>query len=262
MKVPIYSANGELSKNKIDLPNAFGDPVRVDMIRRAVKAARANRRQSYGPSKRAGLRHSVSWPGKGRGMARTPRKFGGSGPGAEAPNTVGGRRAHPPVVEKKLGEKMNVKERRKAFRSALAATTDLEMVKNRGHLVDDGISLPFVVDDAIEKINEVNDDESLTGVATDLIEELGISADIQRAKEGRHIRAGKGKLRGRKYRVPKSALLVLSEFNGTELAFRNIQGVDVTTAAQLNTELLAPGGAPGRLVIFTKNALKKLEDRT
>ena len=59
-----------------------------------------------------------------------------------------------------------------------------------------------------------------------------------------------------------SHLLVLSEFNGTELAFRNIQGVDVTTAAQLNTELLAPGGAPGRLVIFTKNALKKLEDRT
>tara|TARA_B100001750_G_scaffold53337_2_gene40539 strand:- start:2496 stop:3284 length:789 start_codon:yes stop_codon:yes gene_type:complete len=262
MKVPIYSANGELSKNKIDLPNAFGDPIRIDMIRRAVKAARANRRQSYGPSKRAGLRHSVSWPGKGRGMARTPRKFGGSGPGAEAPNTVGGRRAHPPVVEKKLGEKMNVKERRKAFRSALAATTDLNMVKNRGHLVDDGIALPFVVDDAIEKINDVNDDESLTGVATDLIEELGISADIQRAKEGRHIRAGKGKLRGRKYRVPKSALLVLSEFNGTELAFRNIQGVDVTTAAQLNTELLAPGGAPGRLVIFTKNALKKLEDRT
>ena len=157
---------------------------------------------------------------------------------------------------------MNVKERRKAFRSALAATTDLNMVKNRGHLVDDGIALPFVVDDAIEKINDVNDDESLTGVATDLIEELGISADIQRAKEGRHIRAGKGKLRGRKYRVPKSALLVLSEFNGTELAFRNIQGVDVTTAAQLNTELLAPGGAPGRLVIFTKNALKKLEDRT
>ena len=50
MKVPIYSANGELSKNKIDLPNAFGDPIRVDMIRRAVKAARANRRQSYGPS--------------------------------------------------------------------------------------------------------------------------------------------------------------------------------------------------------------------
>ena len=75
MKVPIYSANGELSKNKIDLPNAFGDPVRVDMIRRAVKAARANRRQSYGPSKRAGLRHSVSWPGKGRGMARTPENL-------------------------------------------------------------------------------------------------------------------------------------------------------------------------------------------
>ena len=261
MKVPIYSSTGELSKKKIDLPDAFGGAVRVDIIKRAVKAARANRRQAYGPSKRAGLRHSVSWPGKGRGMARTPRKFGGSGPGAEAPNTVGGRRAHPPVTEKILGEKINVKERRKAFRSALAATTDLEMVRMRGHLIEDNILLPFVVDDAVEKISELDEGESLTGMASNLMSELGISADIERAKEGRHIRAGRGKLRGRKYRTPKSALLVLSEFNGAELAFRNIQGVEVTTSKQLNTELLAPGGAPGRLVIFTRKALKNLEGR-
>lgn len=262
MKVPIYSATGELSKKKVELPDAFEEPIRVDMIKRAVKAARANRRQAYGPSKRAGLRHSVSWPGKGRGMARTPRKFGGSGPGAEAPNTVGGRRAHPPVTEKILGEKINVKERRKAFRSALAATTDFKMVKNRGHLIEDGVLLPFILDDSVEKISETNEGESLTNIAISLMDELGVSADIERAKEGRHIRAGKGKLRGRKYRTPKSALLVLSEFNGAELAFRNIQGVDVTTSKQLNTELLAPGGSPGRLVVFTRKALKNLERRT
>ena len=99
MKVPIYSMKGKASKSSATLPQAFEEPVRLDLIRRAVRAARANRRQAYGASPRAGYRHSVSWPGKGRGMARTPRKNGGGGRGAEAPNTVGGRRAHPPKFE-------------------------------------------------------------------------------------------------------------------------------------------------------------------
>ena len=123
MKVPIYSMKGKASKSSATLPSAFEEPVRLDLIRRAVRAARANRRQAYGASKGAGFRHSVSWPGKGRGMARTPRKNGGGGRGAEAPNTVGGRRAHPPKVEKEWDLKINSKEKKKAFRSALAATS-------------------------------------------------------------------------------------------------------------------------------------------
>ena len=39
----------------------------------------------------------------------------------------------------------------------------------------------------------------------------------------------------------------------------NIPGADVTTPARLNVELLAPGGDPGRLTIFTEAALKELE---
>ena len=96
MKVPIYSMKGKASKSSATLPAAFEEPVRLDLIRRAVRSARANRRQAYGAANRAGYRHSVSWPGKGRGMARTPRKNGGGGRAAEAPNTIGGRRAHPP----------------------------------------------------------------------------------------------------------------------------------------------------------------------
>ena len=69
MKVPIYSMKGKASKSSATLPQAFEEPVRLDLIRRAVRAARANRRQAYGASPRAGYRHSVSWPGKGRGMA-------------------------------------------------------------------------------------------------------------------------------------------------------------------------------------------------
>ena len=67
-------------------------------------------------------------------MARTPRKNGGGGRGAEAPNTVGGRRAHPPKAEKEWELKINSKERKKAFRSALAATAQESYVSARGHV--------------------------------------------------------------------------------------------------------------------------------
>ena len=48
MKVPIYSMKGKASKSSATLPAAFEEPVRLDLIRRAVRSARANRRQAYG----------------------------------------------------------------------------------------------------------------------------------------------------------------------------------------------------------------------
>ena len=261
MKVPIYSVKGKASKSSATLPAAFEEPIRLDLIRRAVRAARANRRQAYGAAKGTGFRHSVSWPGKGRGMARTPRKNGGGGRGAQAPNTVGGRRAHPPKAEKEWDLKINSKEKKKAFRSALAATSQESYVSARGHELPDKTTLPYVVEDKIENIASDHEGESLTKRAMAMLDGLGLSEDVDRSTEGRGIRAGKGKRRGRKYRTPKSVLVVLSENNGSERAFRNLSGVDVTTAKELNTELLAPGGDPGRLVIFSKAAVSALGDR-
>ena len=261
MKVPIYSVKGKASKSSATLPAAFEEPIRLDLIRRAVRAARANRRQAYGAAKGAGFRHSVSWPGKGRGMARTPRKNGGGGRGAQAPNTVGGRRAHPPKAEKEWDLKINSKEKKKAFRSALAATSQESYVSARGHELPNKTTLPYVVEDKIENIASDHEGESLTKRAMAMLDGLGLSEDVDRSTEGRGIRAGKGKRRGRKYRTPKSVLVVLSENNGSERAFRNLSGVDVTTAKELNTELLAPGGDPGRLVIFSKAAVSALGDR-
>ena len=261
MKVPIYSVKGKASKSSATLPTAFEEPIRLDLIRRAVRAARANRRQAYGASKGAGFRHSVSWPGKGRGMARTPRKNGGSGRGAEAPNTVGGRRAHPPKVEKEWDLKINSKEKKKAFRSALAATSQESYVSARGHELPEKATLPYVVEDKIENIASDHEGESLTKRAMAMLDGLGLGEDVDRSTDGKGIRAGKGKRRGRKYRTPISVLIVLSENNGSERAFRNLSGVDVTTAKELNTELLAPGGDPGRLVVFSKAAVSALGDR-
>jgi len=64
--------------------------------------------------------------------------------------------------------------------------------------------------------------------------------DVTRAKTGRTIRAGRGKMRGRKYKTPKGPLVVVGEDKGISLGARNHAGVDVVVVNNLNAELLAP----------------------
>jgi large subunit ribosomal protein L4e len=91
------------------------------------------------------------------------------------------------------------------------------------------------------------------------MEAVQVMDDIERAKV-KTIRAGKGKLRGRKYKRSKSILIVTDEDKGIFRAARNLSGVDVITCDQLNAELLAPGTSPGRLTIYTEAAIAKLEE--
>ncbi len=249
MKVNLYNLDGKAVR-KIDLPDAFDTPIRQDLIRRAVTTYRANRRQPYGPNPRAGQRHSVEWWGKGRGASRTPRLRGGRR-GAEAPNTVGGRRAHPPTPEKDWSEKMNKKERRLARKCALAASANKDTVINRGHIFDDKTTVPLVF---VDKIEEVGSTKEIIKV----FQNVGVHFDLDRAKNGRHIRAGRGKMRDRRYKTPKSLLVVVKEFKGVEKAVGNLPGVSITPVNNLNTEDLAPGGDPGRLTVFSSSALKEV----
>ena len=101
--VNVYSIKGSKMRS-YKLPEVFMQDVRPDLIRRAVNAIQANRRQPYGPNPMSGMRHSVETWGKGRGSARVQRLKTGN-TAAESPNNVGGRRAHPPRPEKDLGKK-------------------------------------------------------------------------------------------------------------------------------------------------------------
>ena len=91
-----------------------------------------------------------------------------------------------------------------------------------------------------------------------IFDELGLGDDLQRARNGRKIRAGKATMRGRVHKTPKSVLLVVKEKSGLAQAARNLPGVDVVAARDLNAEDLAPGGDVGRLTVFTKTALEEL----
>jgi large subunit ribosomal protein L4e len=162
---------------------------------------------------------------------------------------------------------LNRNERRLARNSALTATTDIEMVSNRGHRFADEISsLPIILGDYTEKGNdgtEKLDIESFnlsggTRKVAAIFEALGLGDDLRRARDGRKIRAGKATMRGRVHKVPKSVLLVVANKDGLAKAARNLPGVDVVAVKDLSAEDLAPGGDLGRLTVFTKTAVEAL----
>jgi len=245
----IYDTDGE-SAGERELPPVFETPLRPDLIRRAVLAAQANRKQKQGADPYAGLRTSAESPGSGRGIAHVPRS---NNQGARVPQTVGGRSAHPPKAEADPTLSVNEKERKQATRSAVAATADAELVAGRGHEFDVE-EVPVVVEDGfadIEKTREV--------VA--FLEQVGLHADVERADDARTVRAGQGTTRGRKYDEPTSVLFVTHGDAGPARAARNLAGADVATASNVNVEDLAPGTQPGRLTVWTESALEEVNGR-
>jgi large subunit ribosomal protein L4e len=139
-----------------------------------------------------------------------------------------------------------------ALRSAVAATGSKETVAARGHIVDEIPDFPLVVVDDIQSLKKTKDIE-------EALVSLGVWSDVFRVKESRKIRAGKGKMRGRKMKQAVGPLLVIASNDGVAEAARNIPGVDVTSVENLNAELLAPGTHPGRLTLWTSSAFEKVE---
>ena len=169
MQVPVRTIEGE-TDGEVELPAVFESEYRPDLIRKAVLAAQANRKQDYGADEYAGMRTPAESFGSGRGMAHVPRE---GGRGRRVPQTVGGRPAHPPKAEKDRSLDINDKERKKAIRSAIAATTDPELVAERGHDFDDDVELPVVVSDDFEEVYKTKE-------AAEMVDELRDGdADVQ-----------------------------------------------------------------------------------
>jgi large subunit ribosomal protein L4e len=244
------------------LPTQFEERVRPDIVKRAVLSIQSKNRQPYGADPEAGLKHVTrlkkrnnAFRGqKGKGMSRTPKKALLSRGeqfywvGAEAPHTRGGRTAHPPKADRDFDEEINDKERRKAIRSAIAATADEELVSEKHDYEGD---LPI-------KTSGLSDVEKTQELEAEL-EDLGLEDELERVSE-KKVRSGKGANRGRKYRRKVGPLVVVAEDNGVKQAAGNLAGVDVSVVDQLNAEKLAPGAEPGRLVVWTEKAIEELEE--
>ena len=251
-KTKLYDVNGDV-KEEITLPKVFGLPVRKDLIRRAFLSAFTAMLQPKGRDPMAGKRTTARSWGVGYGRARVPRL-----PTGRAMFVVfarGGHRAFPPRPDRVLHERINKKERVYAIASALAATAKKEFVLKRGHVFE-ADSLPVIVED------EVEDKISRAREAKAYLEKIGVWKDIVRSYERIRIRAGKGKMRGRRYVEPRSVLFVLTSYDKPlAKAVRNFPGVDIATPDNLGILHLAPGGEPGRLTVFSYSALKAVAEK-
>jgi large subunit ribosomal protein L4e len=250
VKTPVINLQNE-NTDEVDIPQVFDTPVRHDLIRRAVIALQSTKFQPQGRDPMAGKRTTAESRGTGHGIARVPR-LKGSNRAAFGVSIVGGHQAFPPLSEKDIVKRINKKEKRLAIRSGIAATAVKELVEKRGHKVQQVEQLPIVVSDELESLKITRD-------VQDFLKALKIWSDVERA-DRRTVRAGKGKMRGRKHRKGKGPLIVIAEDKGIKLAARNIPGVEVTELHTLNAEMLAPGAHPGRLIIWTQSAIEQLDE--
>ena len=137
---------------------------------------------------------------------------------------------HPPKI-RSYAKKLNRKEQILALNSAIAATSQKEIVEARGHNIN-GIELPLIVEDKIEAITKTRDFVAL-------VRSLGLTAEMDSSKK-------------------KKLLVIVGTDNGIRRAASNVDGVDVATVNDLDVDLLAPGTHPGRLTLWSESAIKNI----
>ncbi len=253
-KINIYSIDGK-SIGLIDLPNVFKVNPRKDIIQQASEVFQSRNKQAQGRDKRAGLRNTSEGWGTGHGMSRAPRLKGSGYPTARnvgrVPFAKGGRRAHAIKIEKKIKKKINKKTNKLSLISAISASGNPLWVKQRGYNIEEVPEIPFVIDDKVQTVKK-------TSKFYSILCDLGLKEELIKIKKSKRIRAGKGKRRGRRYKIKRGILFIINDDFGIVKASRNIPGIEIVNINQLSLNKLAPGGLPGRLIIWTQSAFKKL----
>jgi len=240
----------------------FESPIREDIVAKVIETKK--KQQPYSNDPTAGKKHSAKglikhhrhvWrSGYGRGQSRAPRKiFSRKGSqfnwqAAEIPQAKGGMRAHPPkITQFRRGLKINKKELDIAFASSIAATGSEKYILKKYSSIDTlDKKAPFVVSSDLTKLKTKQLIAELKNILGNLYE---VSI-----KE-KSIRAGKGKLRGRKYKSNAGMVLVLGKDEKLKTKL-----FEMKKANELNVLDLASGGL-GRATVYTEKAIKELENK-
>jgi large subunit ribosomal protein L4e len=239
------------------MPHVFMAPVRNDIVNFVHQQLARNHQQAHGVDKKAGMKHSAESWGTGRAVARIPRVSGSgthrSGQAAFGNMCRKGRMAHPLHTWRRWHRKVNMTQRRHALASAVAATACAPLVMARGHRIMEMNQVPLVLDDTVGQVSKTKD-------AIAMLKALGLWADVKRVMANKQLRAGKGKIRGRRHKMRRGPLFVLEDnCENLRRSLRNVPGVDVCNVGRLNIRQLAPGGHVGRLCVWTKSAFASLE---
>ena len=99
------------------------------------------------------------------------------------------------------------------------------------------VALPIVLENGFEKLSKTKD-------VLKVLEALNLVGMLEKAKRN----------------GTKSALIVVSDSSG-RVAGSNLPGVDVVKASELSVKDLAPGTHPGRLTMFSENAIPQIAKR-
>ena len=240
------------NRSTITLPAVFETPYRPEVIQKVYNNLNSYTFQRQGRYPAAGQMVSAESRNTGLGIARIARArgegFPRAGQAAGVASVRHGRLAHPPVSWKNIYKKVNKKEKLLALCSAIAATTNSELIKRRGHKIKDEIQLPIVVSNEIESVVKSKDLEKI-------LFNLGLEEDLKRTFIRRNKSYHKNSINRR------SALSVLILVGNDEKIGRlsnSLPGITVKSVKSVSILDLAPGSKPVRLTIFSENAIKEL----
>ncbi|SCM23356.1 60S ribosomal protein L4, putative [Plasmodium chabaudi chabaudi] len=252
----VYGINGKKVVGEVEIPVVFQTPIRHDLIEYIFSNMSKNIRHPYAVKLGAGYETSAESWGTGRAVARIPRVPGGgthrAGQAAFGNMCRGGGMFNPTKIWRRWGRKINLKEKRYAVCSSIAASGITSLVLARGHRISNLKEVPLVASNDIESMQKTKD-------ALKFLISLGLRDEVNRLIKSKKLRAGKGKMRNRKYKISNGPLIIYSKDSGIKKAFRNIPGVDLCNVTKLNLLKLAPGGSIGRLCIWSEDAFKKLD---
>mmetsp|Transcript_36371 Transcript_36371/g.79358 ORF Transcript_36371/g.79358 Transcript_36371/m.79358 type:complete len:413 (-) Transcript_36371:6-1244(-) len=256
--VSIYQFdNPSVKSGTVPMPMALTSPLRPDLVRYIHTNVSKNHRQAYAVKDKVGYDTAAESWGTGRAVARIPRAPGGgthrAGQATFGNQARGGGMFNPTKIWRRWHRRVNVTQKRHAVVTALSASALPPLVMARGHRIGDVAEFPAVVSDGLESVQK-------TKVALEMLKGLGCGEELQRVIDSKKVRAGKGKMRNRRYTMRKGPLVVYSEDNGIVRAMRNIPGVETASVDRLNLLKLAPGGNFGRFIIWTEGAFKKLSE--
>lgn len=257
IQIPILDAAGKKTGSVEVAKDRY---IRDDIFKKATQVEGSWGRQPYGSDPQAGKKQVINMSRRrrksrtsyGRSMSRIPRKVMWSRgtqfsfKGAFSSMTTGGRRAHAPTAQKNTFKNITNKEWSKAFETGLFASLESDRIKELGQRVPE--TYPFILDDSAEQAIVK------TKQAVDMCVELGLDPEMQRTSVVK-IRAGKGTMRNRRYKIKRGPLFVVSSLDAPLFkAIRNIKGFEVITPEFLMVQDFAMSYKPGRMVIFTKAA--------
>jgi len=255
--VTVYDEKNLSTISKVLLPAVFRAPIRPDIVSYVHDQLSKNSRQAFSVSSKAGEQTSAESWGTGRAVARIPRVRGGgthrSGQGAFGNMCRGGRMFAPTKTWRRWHRKVNIKQRRYAIVSAIAASGIPSLVLAKGHKIEEIPECPLVLSNKIEECKKTKD-------AVQILKKTSAWKDIEKVYATKRFRAGKGKMRNRRRIHKRGPLVIYNEDNGITRAFRNIPGVTLINVSQLNLLKIAPGGHLGRFCIWTEGAFKRLDD--